>query len=257
MIPIVMRLTIILCISLMAISLMLTDISHARIDPKSIVGMWTFDEAKGDKALDSSGNGNDGQLTNDPKWVDGKFGKALEFDGKDDYVEVAGIDTPSIITFSCWFKKLGSGNGGVPRLHSRGTSPWSLEFGIGNSAIPNQLGFYLAFADGSNTGWNGVFEPENDVWYHTAVSYDGTSVNLYVDGKEVASRKDWSKKEVNQGISRIGGHAAGGDCFEGIIDEVAIYNVALSLEDIKSSMTPSAVSPAGKISTTWASIKKH
>ena len=70
-------------------------------------------------------------------------------------------------------------------------------------------------------------------------------------------RKDWAKKEVNKGISRIGGHAAAGDCFEGLIDEVAIYNVALSLEDIKTSMTPGAVSPKSKLTTTWSSIKSR
>ena len=252
----VMTKLILLCISLILIGICVGQ-GDAKIDPKSIVGIWLFDEGSGDTAKDSSGNGNDGELMNGPKWVDGKFGKALEFDGQDDFVEVSSITTPPIITFSCWFKKLGSGNGGVPRLHSRATGPWSLEFGIGNGAIPNQLGFYLAFADGSATGWNGVFEPGNEVWYHTAVSYDGTSVKMYVDGKEVTSQKDWAKKEVNQGISRIGGHAAGGDCFEGLIDEVAIYNVALPEEDIESTMTPSAVSLTGKLTTTWSAIKSQ
>ena len=60
---------------------MLTASSYAVLDPDTIVGMWKFDEGKGDTAKDSSENGNDGALTNKPKWVDGKFGKALEFDG--------------------------------------------------------------------------------------------------------------------------------------------------------------------------------
>jgi hypothetical protein len=176
------------CASLIILGLIISSLGYTKIDPKSVVGMWTFDEGKGDVVKDFSGNGNDGKLMNSPKWVDGKFDKCLEFDGKDDYVEIPGITTPPIITFACWFKKLGAGNGGVPRLHSRGTGPWALEFGIGNTAIPNQLGFYLAFADGSSTGWNGVFEPKNEVWYHTAVSYDGTLVNMYIDGEEVTSR---------------------------------------------------------------------
>jgi len=241
----------------MVISLIFTGQGDAKIDPKSVAGMWTFDEVKGDETKDSSGNGNDGKLVNGPKQVEGKFGKALEFDGTDDYVEVSDISTPSIMTFSCWFKKLGSGNGGVPRLHSRGTGPWSIEFGIGNSAIPNKLGFYFAFTDGGTTGWNGVFDPEDDVWYHTAISYDGTSVILYVDGAEVHSDKSWAGKKINEGISRIGGHAAGGDCFRGLMDEVAIYNVALSPGDIKETMTPSAIFPAGKLTTTWSTIKNQ
>ena len=55
--------------------------SYAILDPDTIVGIWKFDEGKGDTTKDSSENGNDGELKNKPKWVDGKFGKALEFDG--------------------------------------------------------------------------------------------------------------------------------------------------------------------------------
>ena len=55
--------------------------SDAVLDPETIVGIWKFDEGKGNTTKDSSGNGNDGTLMEKPKWVDGKFGKALEFDG--------------------------------------------------------------------------------------------------------------------------------------------------------------------------------
>jgi hypothetical protein len=80
----------VVCISFIVVSLMFVGIGNAKIDPKNIVGMWLFDEGKGDIAKDSSENGNDGELMNDPKWVDGKKkpSKALEFDGKDDYVIV-------------------------------------------------------------------------------------------------------------------------------------------------------------------------
>jgi hypothetical protein len=60
---------------------------YARIDPESIIGIWLFDEGKGDVAEDSSENGFDGKIMNGAKWVDGKFGDALEFDGADDYVD--------------------------------------------------------------------------------------------------------------------------------------------------------------------------
>ncbi|MDE0682365.1 MAG: hypothetical protein OXI63_05565, partial [Candidatus Poribacteria bacterium] len=60
---------------------MFTASSYAVLDPDTIVGIWKFDEGKGDTAKDASENGNDGTLMSKPKWVDGKFGKALEFDG--------------------------------------------------------------------------------------------------------------------------------------------------------------------------------
>jgi hypothetical protein len=86
---------------------MLTTQSYAKIDPKTIVGMWLFDEGKGDTAKDSSGNKNDGKFKGDLKWVDGKFGKALEFPGVDEnFVEVPHDDslTLTTFTFAAWVK---------------------------------------------------------------------------------------------------------------------------------------------------------
>ena len=54
----------------------LTAPSYAKLDPETLVGMWMFDEGTGKTAKDGSANKNDGVLTQNPKWVDGKFGKA-------------------------------------------------------------------------------------------------------------------------------------------------------------------------------------
>ena len=76
------------CLSIMVIGLMFAGISYAAIDLKTCVGLWFLDEGQGDVAKDSSGNGNDGTLEGNPKWVNGKFGKALSFDGGAACVEV-------------------------------------------------------------------------------------------------------------------------------------------------------------------------
>ena len=66
---------------LIVLSLMFADTSTAEFDLETVVGMWLFDEGKGNTAADSSENGNDGKFENDPKWTkDGKFGSGLEFD---------------------------------------------------------------------------------------------------------------------------------------------------------------------------------
>ena len=70
--------------SLIALSLVFASISTAEFDLETVVGMWLFDEGKGNTAADSSENGNDGKFENDPKWTkDGKFGSGLEFDGNE------------------------------------------------------------------------------------------------------------------------------------------------------------------------------
>ena len=90
---------------LILISLILMEQSPVAIDMKNCVGMWLFDHGGGNIAKDSSGNGNDGILMNDPKWVNAKIGSALELDGKDDWVNMGDNDIlkPSAMASSCWF----------------------------------------------------------------------------------------------------------------------------------------------------------
>ncbi|MBM3236205.1 LamG domain-containing protein [Candidatus Poribacteria bacterium] len=98
---------------LILISLMLAGVSFARIDPETCVGLWLFDEGKGDTTKDSSGNGNNGTLISKPKWVKGQFGNALEFDGSSNFVQVPPADSLTMtkeITVAFWFrtgKKMG------------------------------------------------------------------------------------------------------------------------------------------------------
>lgn len=249
---------ILIVMMLLSLAFIMSIPIHAEIDPTTMVAYWNFDEGSGKIAKDGSGNALDGDLIGNPVWIDGKVSKALAFNGLDDYVDVPTMTTPPFITFACWFKRTGPGSGGVPRLHSRGAGPWALEFGIGNTHPPvaEQLAFYIAFADGSAAGWLPVFTPEENVWYHTAISYDGTWVRIYVNGDEVYADNQWAGKEINQGISRIGGGALG-DAFEGEIDEVMMFNVAITESDVNDLMSGrwAPVELSGKLASKWGNIK--
>ena len=72
---------VLLTLGVVCFSFIAVHISTAEIDFETAVGIWLFDEGKGGVAKDISGEGNDGEVVKAP-WVDGKFGKALEFDGK-------------------------------------------------------------------------------------------------------------------------------------------------------------------------------
>jgi len=77
------------CICLMLTSLIVTGISFAEINQADFVGVWLFDEGDGQKAKDMTGKSGDGTLNNGPKWAAGKSGNAVNFDGKDDYIEIS------------------------------------------------------------------------------------------------------------------------------------------------------------------------
>ena len=96
-----------ICVSLMVVVLMSAGQSQA-IDKPSLAGVWLFDEGSGDAVRDISGNGNDGKLQGNPEWADGRFGKALDFNGSTDYVDVPHSDSLSItgdITIVAWIYK--------------------------------------------------------------------------------------------------------------------------------------------------------
>ena len=77
------------CVSLIVLSLVLTSISVAKgkIDEKTLVALWLFDEGSGKTLKDQTKNGHDGKISG-AKWTKGKFGQALEFNGKDGMVEI-------------------------------------------------------------------------------------------------------------------------------------------------------------------------
>ena len=253
------RLTV-LCISFIVISLMLAGVSNAEIDEESIIGMWLFDDNKGDTAKDSSGNGNDGKLMGDPKWVEGKFGKALSFDGVDDYVdtELNTNDFSSPITISLF-------------LNAAQIKKSPLVSGY-NNANPNVNRWDIQLnRDGAgkirwveHEGRDGAISStviQADTWYHIAVIHDlpNSESHILVDGVLEAEAK--IEQDFNTG--RVVQIADGdGDCYGGIIDEVAIFNVVLSEDDIQNIMNKglegmTAVSSAGKLTTTWGVIKNH
>ena len=122
-------------VSLIVFSLILVGISNADLDPKTVVGMWLFNDGKGNTAMDSSENGNDGELVNGPNWVkNGKFGPALEFDGNKSkgHVAVGDLGLSGTVTLILWAKpnsianddRLISNISGRPIQHSQLGSKW-------------------------------------------------------------------------------------------------------------------------------------
>lgn len=261
---------IIVCVNLMVIYLILTEQSSAQIDPETIVGIWLFDEGSGNTARDFSKKGNDGALMNNPKWVSGKFGKALTFDGKDDYVE---ISLPSVFndipnndfTISFWTNVQdisGSGTVWTRLMEARYDNLNYVQFSI---QINNgELGINVIDAGAETTFI--VDSPINaDTWYHVAGVWDASadSVKLYLDGVLQSTAGEKPADPGNKKILNLGRRTDGSGLshFDGVIDEFGVFNVALTENDILNIMTEglkfvAAVFPAGKLTTTWAEIRK-
>lgn len=251
-----------LVVSIIFISLILTGIGYAEINPETCVGMWLFDEGDGDVAKDSSGTGNDGTINGGPQWVDGKFNStALEFDGVDDYVD-CGNDAslkPQQLTVTLWFntkqiaamsvmfkagKNWNDMAGALVKIDPGGKLVGGIPQGAGNSAV------WL-----TNPGL------ETEKWYHVALTIDGTNSILYLDGANIASDATGEIFYDDRPIA-IGSEGGTTNPFDGFIDEVALFNEALTEEDINTIMTEglksaivSAVSSSGKVAITWGRIK--
>jgi hypothetical protein len=234
--------------------------AYADIDPGSIVGMWFFDEGTGDIAKDSSGHDYNGTL-NGPTWTDGKFGKALEYDATDDYVEIPHHDELSLQTYTIatWTKlkpRPGEWQAIVHKQGAGGNSERNYVLNINNDL---ESVAHEHASGGANQRLDGVTVVTDDEWHHLAITYDGSSSRVYVDGALDAEAAlpppDTNSAPVRFG--RAGG--SGGARANGIIDEIIILNVAYSEAEITELMAGLArlvpVETSGKLPVLWGQIK--
>jgi len=234
---------------------MLAGLSYAKIDPKTAAGIWLFDEGSGNTARDSSVSKNNGTLKGGVKWVDGKFGKALEFDGKDGNVEVPDSDTLDVtaITLVAWVKseakQLLDGNVIVYKLSSYVLQYWSATINPG------------VFVGGQwcGSGWLPQAVMWDNDWHLVALTYDGTTQRFYVDGVFSGDNATCKGKiDITTNSLTIGTGNTG--FYTGSMDEVAVFNVVLNEDDLKAITTKglrdiAAVFSIGKLATTWCNIK--
>ncbi len=219
---------------------MMAGLVHAGVDP-SLVGWWTFDEGQGTIAHDSSGNGNDGTLTNDPEWTVGHLGGALAFPTTvNAYVEVP--DSPELnpvetITITAWINPEWTGNN---RIMQKGSSDNQFRL-----LRENGDNFVFHLAGLTNGRLEGFATPPDGEWTHVASTYDGSAMKVYYNA-EVAGEQAASGQISTSGDSLFIGtkHATApvGDGFGGKMDDVRLYNRAVAQEEIPGIMR--GISPA-------------
>ena len=224
----------------------------------------SFSQLDGDKVIDESGNKNHGKIEK-AKVAKGKYGDAMKFKGVDNHVLIKSSKTLSIsdeVTISVWVNwNDAPGDGWLAVLaNGKQGGPWE---NYGLFVNRGSRYFYFTTSLGGegehkvrNSG-NNTTEPEK--WTHCVCTYDGKTAKIYVDGE--------LKKEDAQGLKLVGGnvdlrlgHREGsGHWYNGLIDEVAIFSVALNEKQVKEASEElavlMAVQPEGKLATVWGRVK--
>ena len=241
-------------VSAIFVGLMFTGVSSAKIDPATIAGIWLFDEGSGDVAHNLSENGDDGKILGEPEWVDGVFGKALEFSGSDSINcgNDPSLDLTEEFTLMAWGRYTTEDS--IDYMNHTGCNGYFLATWTNKVNFPQQCDAASA-----------IGEPVNDgEWHHVAGVYaEGEGVKLYYDGElhvEVPGYVPASPFS-NTGNLFIGCYGnQEGEFFDGTMDEVAVFNVALEADVIEEIATKGfagafAVSPKEKLTITWGEIK--
>lgn len=198
---------------------------------QGLVGEWHLDEGAGDVTKDSSGNGLDGKLANDPVWVEGKIKNGLQ--GCDyQWVDIGNdpkVRLTRTLTMMAWINPTQFLN--YPAVMGKG---YEVNAGYG---LQIRGDWTLWFELGDTEGKRNFYNPtdlalEPGAWNHVAATYDGKMMRIYINGHEAGEgmTRTITIKDTDV-LFRLGFLGSYG-CFRGAMDEARLYNRALSQQEI-------------------------
>lgn len=228
------------------------------------VALWLFDDGAGDVATDSTGNGHDGKLRGNATWGDGKNGGGLSFSAADGSNVIAPVPYLNTLTITMWalYTNLASTNIGLIHVQAgedENADPGSKIIGmwVENTSL---LWGRIIPAGSGNVNFPKNAPVEANVWNHFAmvINADSGKATEFLNGK-VAGEVDYPGELTEFTFMNIG--RQGSESWEGGIDEVALFDSALSQNEILGVMNngfgnATAVSPAGKLTNIWGQMKK-
>ncbi|HVQ91760.1 MAG TPA: LamG-like jellyroll fold domain-containing protein [Mycobacteriales bacterium] len=205
-----------------------------RVVPPGLVAAYPFNQGSGGSAADASGHQHAGTLTGGVTWTEsGRYGGALSFDGTSGMVTVP--DTTDLrlatgFTIEAWVRPTGvTGRRTVVFKDRAGGLAYALYAGSNNSRPQGYA--YLGGAERAVTGPTAL--PLN-TWTHLAVSYDGSLLRIYQNGTQVSTHAASGPVPSLPGALEIGANTRWNERFAGRLDEIRIYNRALSAAEIRS-----------------------
>ena len=189
----------------------------------SPVGQWNFEEGTGTTAKDTSGNNNNGTLTNGPTWAAGKMGTGVNFDGVNDHVDVVNSISLSDGTWESWIKPTATNYGGSGGYIIEGSGTW---WQLYLNASSNLVATFVVA--GNNKTATGNTALSAGKWYHVVMTINNTDkyIRIYINGKQDGSYNfsGTFSALVPACIGYMCG--AGNSYYQGVIDQVRIYPYA-------------------------------
>ncbi|OGG01585.1 hypothetical protein A2Z33_04555 [Candidatus Gottesmanbacteria bacterium RBG_16_52_11] len=202
------------------------------------VGEWTFDEKSGTTIYDRMGTGGDPVFSGDPKWVKGKHGSAVFFDGTDDKAEESNTAPQSLVitgsvTLSAWVNRTAGGtDDDIVRITGSGAGePGNIAYKLFYNGSDDRLRWQHQYGAGLNIAFSSPNNPTvvSGVWVYVAAVRDATAktVTFYENGIRLGNPVSYSDNATG-GTNNpdFGFGTASGDEFNGSIDDVRIYNYA-------------------------------
>lgn len=212
---------------------------NAAIVPAGLVAAYNFNEGAGSAVTDLSGNGNTGTISGATWTTSGKFGNALVFNGNSAVVTVpntASLRLTTGMTLEAWVYPTSTPTGWRSVIDKNLDGYYLMaSTNVGNR--PSVGGTWV----GGNQNTVGPSTLAVNSWTHLAATFDGSTARLFVNGTQVAAQAQTTALVTTSGTLQIGGNSYPNEFFAGVIDEVRIYNRALTAAELQADMS----SPAG------------
>jgi Concanavalin A-like lectin/glucanases superfamily/Bacterial Ig domain len=211
------------------------QVNVSNTGPPGLVAAYGFNEGSGTVVGDSSGTGNNGAATSTSWNASGRFGGALQFNGTSSLVTIPHTSSLGLtggMTIEAWVRPtaLLAWNTVVLKEHQVGLA-YSL-YANGDTANPSS---YLRIA-GAEHSVHGTAPVALNTWTHLAATYDGATMRFFVNGTQVGAQPRTGNIEASTNALYIGGNQFWGEHFTGLIDEVRVYNRALTAAQIQTDM---------------------
>lgn len=211
---------------------------HEISELSGLIALWKLDETSGTVAADSSPNGYDGTLYGNPVWTTaGNIDGALDFETTDgvDFVDAGNFDVSGDqLSIAAWVKPENGVTDGRIVIKSTGNALVDQYWGMAVGASL-ELDFRLK-AGGTTDFFTEVNVLSPGKWHHVAGTYDGTTMQMYVNGNEVGSivHTVGGTLDVDDTVPVIlGDSPVGGRAYDGRLDDVRVLSRVMCPEEIR------------------------